>query len=319
MQLPQTSSLTAPAAQQLGSQTSLSSGPLRLDDDDEEMSDEERYEVAAESVPMETPLPLAPPSHQFASAMGLNTHRMQVMKASFFSSSSTEGGVPTTSATRPTGRGRPTVSARPFPSQPSRPQFSTAIPSPPSSLLRRDLLSSNPLQASLNHSFSAANRSVTTEDRTEPVSNIPRLDTVLPPSLGPLPPFLPTQPALNSLQAQSSLVSSRHDLLSLVPLRRSLERGKQRLVADMGLFLGRSFRVGWGPNWTLAHSGSRTGSGSTPSSGIGPPLFTALSGVATETGSHTNQPLKVLVEKLHVSRFTETEIIEESNSVVSSL
>lgn len=27
------------------------------------------------------------------------------------------------------------------------------------------------------------------------------------------------------------------------------------MLIDMGLFMGRSFRVGWGPNWTLVHSG----------------------------------------------------------------
>lgn len=26
---------------------------------------------------------------------------------------------------------------------------------------------------------------------------------------------------------------------------------------DAGLFVGRSFRVGWGPGWTLAHCGQR--------------------------------------------------------------
>lgn len=29
---------------------------------------------------------------------------------------------------------------------------------------------------------------------------------------------------------------------------------------DAGLFAGRSFRVGWGPGWTLVHCGERLGS-----------------------------------------------------------
>lgn len=29
---------------------------------------------------------------------------------------------------------------------------------------------------------------------------------------------------------------------------------------DAGLFAGRSFRVGWGPGWTLAHCGHRLSS-----------------------------------------------------------
>lgn len=32
------------------------------------------------------------------------------------------------------------------------------------------------------------------------------------------------------------------------------------LLMDAGLFVGRSFRVGWGPSWTLAHCGQRLSS-----------------------------------------------------------
>ncbi|XP_063884197.1 nuclear pore complex protein Nup98-Nup96-like isoform X2 [Scylla paramamosain] len=40
-----------------------------------------------------------------------------------------------------------------------------------------------------------------------------------------------------------------------IPLANSLLHGIQNCVADMGAFMGRSFRVGWGPGWTLAHTG----------------------------------------------------------------
>ncbi|XP_044077195.1 nuclear pore complex protein Nup98-Nup96 isoform X2 [Siniperca chuatsi] len=40
-----------------------------------------------------------------------------------------------------------------------------------------------------------------------------------------------------------------------VPLKESVTRGKGSLLMDAGLFAGRSFRVGWGPGWTLAHCG----------------------------------------------------------------
>uniref|UniRef100_A0A4W3IU68 Nuclear pore complex protein Nup98-Nup96 n=1 Tax=Callorhinchus milii TaxID=7868 RepID=A0A4W3IU68_CALMI len=43
----------------------------------------------------------------------------------------------------------------------------------------------------------------------------------------------------------------------LVQLERSVTRGKGRLLMDMGLFIGRSFRVGWGPGSTLCHAGDR--------------------------------------------------------------
>ncbi|XP_028907504.1 nuclear pore complex protein Nup98-Nup96 isoform X1 [Ornithorhynchus anatinus] len=48
----------------------------------------------------------------------------------------------------------------------------------------------------------------------------------------------------------------------LVPLDKSITFGKGKLLMDMALFMGRSFRVGWGPNWTLVNSGDQlSGSG----------------------------------------------------------
>ncbi|XP_030603052.1 nuclear pore complex protein Nup98-Nup96 isoform X2 [Archocentrus centrarchus] len=41
-----------------------------------------------------------------------------------------------------------------------------------------------------------------------------------------------------------------------VPLKESITHGKGGLLMDTGLFAVRSFRVGWGPGWTLAHCGS---------------------------------------------------------------
>ncbi|XP_060942469.1 nuclear pore complex protein Nup98-Nup96 isoform X3 [Limanda limanda] len=45
-----------------------------------------------------------------------------------------------------------------------------------------------------------------------------------------------------------------------VPLKESVTLGKGALLMDVGLFQGRSFRVGWGPGWTLAHCGERLSS-----------------------------------------------------------
>ena len=39
-------------------------------------------------------------------------------------------------------------------------------------------------------------------------------------------------------------------------LRESLVYNRQKLSVDAGCFMGRSFRVGWGPGWTLVHAGS---------------------------------------------------------------
>ena len=45
---------------------------------------------------------------------------------------------------------------------------------------------------------------------------------------------------------------------ALVPLSRSVTAGKHHLYADAGLTMGRSFRVGWGPGWTLTYCARTT-------------------------------------------------------------
>lgn len=69
------------------------------------------------------------------------------------------------------------------------------------------------------------------------------------PSFG-LPPPVP-EVSLRSVGAQRQP--------ALVPLRNSLSCGKGNLLMDVALFMGRSFRVGWGPSWTLAHCGEPLG------------------------------------------------------------
>ena len=39
------------------------------------------------------------------------------------------------------------------------------------------------------------------------------------------------------------------------PVKESYQYEKQAMFVDAGLFMGRSFRCGWGPGWTLAHCG----------------------------------------------------------------
>ncbi|XP_051537723.1 nuclear pore complex protein Nup98-Nup96-like isoform X2 [Myxocyprinus asiaticus] len=71
------------------------------------------------------------------------------------------------------------------------------------------------------------------------------------PSLGPsflLPPP-PPEPTLRTVGARR--------LGGPVPLESSITVGKGRLLMDAALFKGRSFRVGWGPNWTLVHCGDQ--------------------------------------------------------------
>ena len=86
---------------------------------------------------------------------------------------------------------------------------------------------------------------------------------------------------------------AKHNLSLLVPPSKSLVCDKTSNVADAGLMMGRSFRVGWGPNWTLAHSGFQT-SHSTDSKLFG--LFSA----SRYTGDGEGLPLRVLVEQVHI-------------------
>ena len=51
------------------------------------------------------------------------------------------------------------------------------------------------------------------------------------------------------------VVGSRNQF-RLVPKKDSLVNGKENLIADAGLMMGRSFRVGWGPGFVLVHSGT---------------------------------------------------------------
>ncbi|XP_051732984.1 nuclear pore complex protein Nup98-Nup96 isoform X1 [Ctenopharyngodon idella] len=71
------------------------------------------------------------------------------------------------------------------------------------------------------------------------------------PSLGPsfLLPAPPPEPTLRTIGARR--------LGGPVPLESSVTLGKGRLLMDAALFRGRSFRVGWGPNWTLVHCGDQ--------------------------------------------------------------
>uniref|UniRef100_A0A671S4Q7 Nuclear pore complex protein Nup98-Nup96 n=1 Tax=Sinocyclocheilus anshuiensis TaxID=1608454 RepID=A0A671S4Q7_9TELE len=71
------------------------------------------------------------------------------------------------------------------------------------------------------------------------------------PSLGPsfLLPAPPPEPTLRTVGARR--------LGGPVPLESSITLGKGHLLMDAALFRGRSFRVGWGPNWTLVHCGDQ--------------------------------------------------------------
>ena len=199
-------------------------------------------------------------SQDLASSMGVDTHTVQVMKASFFGSAD--------------------EAKKPFSLKSSRPPlFKTTIT--PSSLTR-----------DLHHS-----------GRRTPLSPLlsrfhhGRGGSAPPSSLTPPPERFP-HPAVSSLQAQASVIMVKHNLSLLLPLERSALRDKTHSIADAGLAMGRSFRVGWGPNWTLVHSGFPL-SRSTQTNSLG--LFSAAaSGGSTLIGGGEGIPLTVSMEQVHV-------------------
>uniref|UniRef100_A0A452ST12 Nuclear pore complex protein Nup98-Nup96 n=1 Tax=Ursus americanus TaxID=9643 RepID=A0A452ST12_URSAM len=85
----------------------------------------------------------------------------------------------------------------------------------------------------------------------------------------------------------------------LVPLEKSVTYGKGKLLMDMALFMGRSFRVGWGPNWTLANSGEQlSGSHELENHQIADSMEYGFLPNPVAVKSLTESPFKVHLEKL---------------------
>ncbi|XP_077197228.1 nuclear pore complex protein Nup98-Nup96 isoform X2 [Paroedura picta] len=84
----------------------------------------------------------------------------------------------------------------------------------------------------------------------------------------------------------------------LVPLEKSVAFRKGKLLMDMALFMGRSFRVGWAPNWTLVHSGERLSQPSDPEDGPEESMEYGFLPAPVAPKQLSESPFKVHVEKL---------------------
>uniref|UniRef100_A0A8C3U2V9 Nuclear pore complex protein Nup98-Nup96 n=1 Tax=Catharus ustulatus TaxID=91951 RepID=A0A8C3U2V9_CATUS len=89
----------------------------------------------------------------------------------------------------------------------------------------------------------------------------------------------------------------------LVPLERSITYGKGKLLMDMGLFMGRSFRVGWGPNWTLVNCGDQLSGCSDVEDAQLEPVEYGFLPTPAAPKSLTESPFKVHVEKLSLEQW----------------
>ncbi|XP_072230778.1 nuclear pore complex protein Nup98-Nup96 isoform X2 [Leuresthes tenuis] len=170
-------------------------------------------------------------SGHIASSLGINPHTLQIMKASLFAEEDDEGDVfpaPDVSSPRlvlPGAQGRPSAGG----------------------LLQARFTSG------LLSQFSDPPRPPRPASRASPTAVEPArpLQWKGPAASFLLPPRTP-EPSIRTVGVRR--------LGGPVPLKESVTQGKGDLLMDMGLFATRSFRVGWGPGWTLAHCGSRLSS-----------------------------------------------------------
>lgn len=200
------------------------------DEDDCVLEDDTRMALRA-ATPAE-PEPISA-SSQIASSLGINPHTLQIMKASLF-----------------VGEDDCDLFHEQFPTK-----FSEEVSSPSRLLLGKSqarlsvggLLQSKFTSAGGLFSqlpdlpFGGSPQKLSKS--AVPEASWPSLGTsiVLPP---PAPELMPRT------------VGARR-LCGPVPLENSVTVGKGRLLMDAALYMGRSFRVGWGPNWTLVHCGNQ--------------------------------------------------------------
>ena len=271
-------------------QTPTSKNMLRLDDEDELMSGDEELDDTYND---ERPRPIGLDSHQPSHSqqlIGSNAHHIQLMKASFFGKVDTQ----------------PSPSKATFPFTTSHLQDCITSANDVSMRHKASFsLASRSLQASAHHSasFSSGAHFPALPQQGGTTCNLPMpqlkqsTDSLHPKEHQPPLPSTPhLTPSSTSLLAQSAVLMSKHDLRVLIPARDCACAGHQRCLCDHGLFLGRSFRVGWGPNWTMVHSGEKLSSPSSPN-------LVGLGGhdgllFARKMAGHEGHPIRVVVEHL---------------------
>lgn len=243
-----------------------------------------------------TSLPLLPAQ----AIVGAGTHNVQMMKASFFrkkddlnetySIQSPRLHPPLAHSSRPGSRLDGHALLRPS---------SVSISAHPSPALSRSVLHQS---------------SLTSSAQPSPISHLSTRDQGPPPLSEPMDPFSHFHPrhsrpipfpqrTTSASQAQSAVLMAKRDLRVLLPVKDKRERN----LCDHGLFLGRSFRVGWGPNWTLVHSGVQV----SPSSSASKPTTVAdggggwsrglFSGPVVRQSEEKGHPIRVVLEQVSIN------------------
>ncbi|XP_010143933.1 PREDICTED: nuclear pore complex protein Nup98-Nup96, partial [Buceros rhinoceros silvestris] len=119
------------------------------------------------------------------------------------------------------------------------------------------------------------------------------------PATSPLAPAFSVPPPVPEVQVKTVGVRRQQ---GLVPLEQSITHGKGKLLMDMGLFMGRSFRVGWGPNWTLVHCGDRLSASSETEDPQCEAVEQGFPPAPVAPKSLSESPFKVHMEKLSLKQ-----------------
>ncbi|XP_069825440.1 nuclear pore complex protein Nup98-Nup96 isoform X2 [Dendropsophus ebraccatus] len=256
----------SPADEQLGR-------VLELDSDMADITQEPLQDSAAEDQDItEEQEPVSASSH-IASSLGVNPHALQVMKASLLLED--EGGDMVSHLAY-------------FPS----PLDASQIRSP-GRFVSSAQSPRTPGVGGLLHSRFSAPTGLKPKDSPLPSSS------ALWSTLGPLSSaFRMPSPAP---EAQLRTVGVLRQQQGPVPLNKSASAGKGKLLMDMALFMGRSFSVGWGPNWTLAHSGDML-SGSREREEAADAADYRFLHKPVAAKSLTETPFKIYLEKLSLEQ-----------------
>ncbi|XP_033491350.2 nuclear pore complex protein Nup98-Nup96 isoform X1 [Epinephelus lanceolatus] len=178
-------------------------------------------------------------SSHMASSLGINPHTLQIMKASLFAEDEEEGDM-----FQDQGAMKDVWSPRlVLPGAQTRPSVGGLLQARFTSGLISQL-SDSPRPPLLPPPLSRGSPATTEPSRPSHWAG-PGSSSFL------LPPRAP-EPSVRTVGVRR--------LGGPVPLKESVTLGKGSLLMDAGLYAGRSFRVGWGPGWTLAHCGHRLSS-----------------------------------------------------------
>lgn len=188
--------------------SSVAKQPLILS---EEMEEEEEENVSS----------TVTPSHYLATKRGLDTSRIQNMKASFFTDTD--------------------------PTHIDSAHFNITTTKPVLKGMAKNILTTPTHTRQISHDV----ENLSTFVPPSPLSNSLLLGQPLPREQVNDTIYHPPTP----LVVQPVFVS-RRKLDTLVAMDTSIVNGCSGWSLDMGMSMGRSFRANWGPNWSIIHSGS---------------------------------------------------------------